>query len=115
MALAGLLMVVCAPGLAVALLGFLLIGFGVCASYPLTSSAAARLGDRPSSQNVAALTLATQVALIATPAILGFVAQHLGIRAVFMTVGPFVAAALWFARYLEPRQTHKLAQGREYS
>ena len=60
-ALAGCLLVTLAPNLYVALAGFMLVGIGVCASYPLTTSAAARLGDRPSSQNVASLTMAVQV------------------------------------------------------
>ena len=53
------LLVVLAPNLYVALAGFLCVGVGVCISYPLTTSAAARLGDRPSSQNVASLTFAS--------------------------------------------------------
>lgn len=68
--------VVLAPNLWVALCAFLLVGVGVCTSYPLTASAAARLADRPSSENVASLSFATQALLLGAPALLGWVATH---------------------------------------
>ena len=102
-ALGGCVAVVLAPSLWVALAGFLLIGVGVCTSYPLTTSAAARLGDRPSSQNVASLTFATQVILLGAPAMLGWVAGNWGIRNTFTVLLPMIALSIWLARYLQPR------------
>lgn len=102
-ALAGCLLVTFAPSLYLALAGFLLVGVGVCVSYPLTTSAAARLGDRPSSQNVASLTLAVQLIMLASPAALGWVASTLGIRATFGVILPAIVLSQWLARFLQPR------------
>ncbi|MEO8758709.1 MAG: MFS transporter [Devosia sp.] len=99
----GCLLVTLAPNLYVALAGFLCVGIGVCASYPLTTSAAARLGDRPSSQNVASLTLAVQLIMLASPAALGWVATNLGIRLTFGVILPAILLSQWLARYLAPK------------
>jgi MFS family permease len=104
-ALVGLLLVIFAPALEIALAGFLLIGLGVCVSFPLTTSAAARLGDRPSSQNVASLTLGTQIVLLGAPAVLGFVAQRYGVRITFASTLPFIIASVWLARFVAPQPT----------
>lgn len=96
--------VVLAPNLWVALVAFLFVGVGVCTSYPLTASAAARLGDRPSTQNVASLTLATQAILLGAPAALGWVATNWGIRNTFTVLLPAVLISIWLARYLAPKQ-----------
>ena len=103
-AFVGCATVVMAPNLYVALAGFLLIGIGVCVSYPLTTSAAARLGDRPSSQNVASLTLAVQVIMLVSPAALGWIATHVGIRATYGVILPAIITSQWLARYLAPKQ-----------
>jgi MFS family permease len=102
-ALIGLVLVVLSPNLVVALIGFAMVGFGICVSFPLTTSAAARLGDRPASENVAALTLVTQITILGAPALLGYVATAYGIRLTFAILLPFVLVALYLARYLAPR------------
>lgn len=102
-ALIGCLLVTLAPSLYVALAGFMLIGVGVCCSYPLTTSAAARLGDRPSSQNVASLTLAVQVIMLVSPAALGWIATNVGIRATFGVILPAILLSQWLAQNLKPR------------
>lgn len=104
LALIGTVMVVLAPNLWVALAGFLLIGVGVCTAYPMTTSAAAQLGDRPATLNVASLTLATSVILLAAPAALGWVAEHWGITSVFTVLVPTIALSVWLARFLVPRK-----------
>ena len=102
--LLGVLAVALSPNVYVALAGFALIGIGVCASFPLSTSAAARLGDRPSSENVAALTMTVQITLLGAPALLGWVADTFGIRAIYVVVIPVVLLAVYLARYLAPRQ-----------
>ncbi len=104
LALAGTVTVVGAPNLWVALAGFLLIGVGVCTAYPLTTSAAAQIGDRPATLNVASLTLATQVTLLGAPALLGWVATHWGITSVFTVLLPSIVLSIWLARTLAPPQ-----------
>lgn len=103
LALVGTIMVVLAPSLWVALAGFVLIGVGVCTSYPMTTSAAAQLGDRPATLNVASLTLATQAILLGAPAGLGWVAGNWGITSVFAVLIPTIALSVWLARFLVPR------------
>jgi MFS family permease len=109
LALVGCMGVVLAPNLWVALCCFLLVGVGVCTSYPLTASAAARLGDRPSSENVASLSFATQTILLGAPALLGWIATNWGIRNVFAVLLPAVLVSLWLARYLAPRRGGEIA------
>lgn len=102
--LAGVAAVAVSPSVPVALLGFAVIGIGVCVSFPLSMSAAARLGDRPASENVAALTMTTQITLLGVPALLGWVADGFGIRAIYLVVIPAVLLAVYLARYLAPRE-----------
>lgn len=102
-AFAGLALVVVAPGLGFALAGFLMIGLGVCVSFPLATSAAARLGDRPSSENVAAFTLVTQSTLLGTPALLGYIAATWGIRVTFAVILPMVILSFLVAPVLGRR------------
>jgi len=102
-ALVGLLLVIFSPNLVVALIGFALIGAGVCVSFPLSTSAAARLGDRPASQNVAALTMSQQILLLGTPALLGWIATVVSIRATYAIMVPPLLLAIYLARYLQPR------------
>ena len=103
--LAGVVAVALSPNVLVALIGFAVIGIGVCVSFPLSMSAAARLGDRPASENVAALTMTTQITLLGVPALLGWVADAFGIRASYVVVIPVVLLAVYLARYLAPRET----------
>lgn len=102
-ALGGLLLIVFSPNLPLALLGFALLGAGVCASFPLSTSAAARLTDRPSSENVAALTMSQQVLLLGAPALLGWVADGYGIRTAFAIMIPPLILAFHLAHYLAPK------------
>lgn len=103
-ALVGLLLVVFSPNLIVALIGFTLIGFGVCVSFPLSTSAAARLGDRPASENVAALTMSQQMLLLFAPALMGWIATVASIRVTFAVLLPPLLLAFYLARYLAPRK-----------
>jgi MFS family permease len=102
-ALAGAVIVVFAPNLPVALVGFALLGLGICTTFPASTSAAAQLGDRPSSENVAALTLSVQLVMLGAPALMGFVADAFGIRATFGLVLPALVLAFFLARALEPK------------
>jgi MFS family permease len=102
-ALIGLGVVVAAPNLPVALAGFALMGFGVCTAFPASTSAAAQLGDRPSSENVAALTLSVQMVMLGAPALMGLVADAWGIRMTFALIAPMVVLSVLLARALEPR------------
>ena len=76
----GALIVSFAPHPGVALCGFALMGVGSSAIFPLAMSAAAQRTDRPAAANVAALAQISFVAFLVGPPLLGFVAEHFGIR-----------------------------------
>ena len=86
----GTLMVTFAPASAVALLGFALIGVGTSVMFPLAMSAAAQRTDRPAATNVAALAQISFVSFLLGPPLLGFVAEHWGIRWTFGVGLPLV-------------------------
>jgi len=90
----GNLLVVFAPNVLLALLGFALMGVGTSVVFPLAMSAAAQRTDRPAAINVAALAQTAFVAFMLAPPLLGFVAEHLGIRWTFGVCLPLVALSL---------------------
>lgn len=79
----GVLLVFFAPTAGVALIGFGCIGAGTSVMFPLAMSAAAQRDDRPAAINVAALAQFSFVAFLLGPPLLGFVAEHLGLRWTF--------------------------------
>ena len=102
--LAGLILVVAGTIPIIALIGFALIGFGVSTSYPQAISAVAQLpGDRPSSENVAALTTVTTLMNFVVPPVFGFVATGYSLQTSFMLVLPLPVLAFFMARYLRPK------------
>lgn len=100
---AGTLAVWLAPHPAVALAGFVLIGVGASAVFPLAMSAAAQAVDRPAAVNVAALAQTSFVAFLLGPPLLGFVATGEGIRMAFAVTLPLVLLGWICARALVPR------------
>ena len=76
----GTLLVFFAPAGWVALIGFGLMGMGTSVIFPLAMSAAAQRTDRPAATNVAALAQISFVAFLLGPPLLGFVAEHWGLR-----------------------------------
>lgn len=103
-ALIGLAPVAWAGSLPLAILGFVLIGFGMSCAFPLSISAAARIGDRPSADNVAAFSMIQRTLAMGVPAFVGFIAAGWGIAAAFAAMLPLPLIAIVFARYLEPRR-----------
>jgi len=107
----GALMVGMAPFPEVALAGFALMGVGCSAVYPLAVSAAAQRTDRPAAVNVAALGQVSFVVFFLAPPLLGFVAEHLGIRNSYLVCLPLLLAGLWASSFaLEPRRRPAEAQ-----
>ena len=99
---AGALLVLCAPSGAAAFAGFALMGVGTSVMFPLAMSAAAQRTDRPAALNVAALAQISFVAFLLGPPLLGFVAQHLGIRWSFGFGLPLVVLSFVMASALAP-------------
>tara|TARA_R110002124_G_scaffold9547_11_gene48964 strand:- start:15362 stop:16570 length:1209 start_codon:yes stop_codon:yes gene_type:complete len=100
----GALMVSLAPEPWVALIGFALLGIGCSAVYPIAVSAAAQRSDRPSAVNVAALGQVTFVVFFLAPPLLGFVAEHTGIRNSYLVVLPVILMGLIACRALGNRK-----------
>ena len=68
-------------------------------------SAAARLGDRPASQNVAATTLIFQLVNLGAPVLIGTMAQGFGIRMAFAMLLPLLVLTWAMAGKLAPKST----------
>ena len=90
----GNLLVFFAPNATLALLGFALMGIGSSVIFPLAMSAAAQRTDRAAAINVAALAQTAFVAFMLAPPLLGFVAEHFGIRWSFGVGLPLVLLSL---------------------
>ncbi len=105
----GLALTVTVSSVPLVLAGFALIGLGISTVQPQAMSAVARLGDRPSSENVAAFSMLQTLISFAAPPLFGFVASRYGVRASFAMLLPLPLIALAFARFLEPRQTQEPA------
>jgi MFS family permease len=99
----GTLLVTLAPAWPVALLGFALMGVGTSVMFPLAMSAAAQRTDRPAATNVAALAQISFVSFLLGPPLLGFVAEHLGIRWTFGLGLPLVVLSLVVSPILRAR------------
>lgn len=102
---AGLCAVWLAPHPHVALLGFAFMGAGCSAVYPLAVSAAAQRTDRPAHVNVAALGQMAFVIFFLAPPLLGFVAEHAGIRTAYLVCIPVILAALMGIGSLSTRRS----------
>lgn len=85
------------------LLGFALIGIGTSVFFPLAMSAAAQRTDRPASINVAALAQISFTAFMVGPPLLGYVAEHFGLRWTYGIALPLVALTLLTASALGPK------------
>ena len=86
---------------ALSLLAFALMGAGTSVIFPLAMSAAAQRHDRPAAINVAALSQLAFVAFLLAPPLLGWVAEHWGIRWAFGVCLPLVGVSLWATRSLK--------------
>jgi MFS family permease len=70
------------------------MGVGTSVMFPLAMSAAAQRTDRPAATNVAALAQISFVGFLLGPPLLGFVAEHWGIRWTFGLGLPLVVLSL---------------------
>lgn len=86
-----------------ALIGFGLMGMGTSVIFPLAMSAAAQRTDRPAATNVASLAQISFVAFLLGPPLLGFVAEHWGIRWSFGIGLPLVVLSFLAAGALGTR------------
>ncbi len=95
--LAGTLLIFFATADWMALVGFGLAGVGTSAIFPLAMSAAAQRTDRPAATNVASLAQTSFTAFLLGPPLLGYIAEHFGIRWSFGIGIPLIILSLIFA------------------
>jgi len=100
----GVIMVIFAPHPLVALIGFALMGAGTSVVFPLAMSAAAQRTDRPAATNVAALAQLSFFTFLIAPPVLGFIAEHFGIRVSFGVGLPLIVLS-WFTLHSLEKKT----------
>lgn len=98
----GVVLVTFSPAAWVALVGFALMGAGTSALFPLAISAAAQRTDRPAAVNVAAVAQMSFITFMIAPPLLGFVAEHFGIRISFGIGIPLVILSWFTVHVLRP-------------
>lgn len=103
LSLAGIVVVWLAPGVAIAFAGFALIGIGVSVAFPLAVTAAAGIGDRPASANVAILSFIALTGFLVGPPMIGLVAEHSDMRQGLATLLPALVASLLLAGMLRSK------------
>ncbi|MCJ8323187.1 MAG: MFS transporter [Rhizobiales bacterium] len=91
----GAIIVTFAPNAYLALAGFALIGVGTSSIFPLAMSAAAQRPDRDAATNVASLAQLSFFIFLLAPPILGYIAEHWGIRVSFGVSLPLILVS-WF-------------------
>ncbi|WP_108396871.1 MFS transporter [Devosia submarina] len=104
----GALIVFFTPVWWLAYVGLALIGVGTSALFPLAMSAAAQRTDRPAAINVAALAQISFVSFLLGPPLLGYIAEHFGIRWAFGVGIPLVLLGLLMADALGNRRQGKM-------
>jgi len=102
--LAGLIVIVMAPVTGMVLAGFALIGVGVSTVLPQAFSAAARWGDRPAAESMAAFATLSTVMGFLGPPVFGALAEWFGLRVAFALFIPLPLISIAFAGYLGPRE-----------
>jgi fucose permease len=103
MAVAGVVVLLAAGNIYVATIGFAALGIGVSVGFPLAVTAAASLGDRAPSTNVAALALIAYIGSLIGPPLVGFVAQGAGLRWGLAAILPLMVLSALFAGSLRRR------------
>jgi MFS family permease len=103
LAVFGAVLLYVAPNITLALIGFGTIGFGVSVGFPLAVTAAAGIGDRAASANVAVLSFVALTGFLIGPPMIGFVAEHSSIRIGIACVIPFLLLSLALAVRLKPK------------
>lgn len=94
---------------AIALCGFTMMGLGTSGIFPLAMSAAAQRTDRPATTNVAALAQLSFITFLLAPPVLGFVAEHFGIRYSFGIGIPLVILSWFTIHTIAPAPSAKAA------
>ena len=102
-AFVGAVAVVLAPGLAVGILGFALLGIGVAVVVPLVFAAAGRVGAHPA-RSIAGVAVVAYASGLVAPGVIGGIASAASLTTSFCVVAALVAVIALAAGVLRPRQ-----------
>jgi MFS family permease len=105
LAVLGAVLLFASPSVEMALLGFGIIGVGVSVGFPLAVTAAAGIGDRAASANVAVLSFVALTGFLIGPPLIGLVAEHSDIRYGVACVIPMLVVSLLLTGRLRGRPT----------
>ncbi len=111
LAVTGAVMLYLAPSIPLALVGFGVIGIGVSVGFPLAVTAAAAVGDRPASANLAVLSFVALTGFLIGPPLIGFAAELGGIRLGVACLVPVLLVSLALTGRLAPRPKTSPAPG----
>lgn len=104
LAVAGAVLLYFSPSVQIALLGFGIIGVGVSVGFPLAVTAAAGIGDRAASANVAVLSFVALTGFLIGPPLIGLVAEHSNIRLGVACVIPVLIVSVLLTGRLTPNK-----------
>jgi predicted MFS family arabinose efflux permease len=98
----GMLLAILLPSPITTLLGYVVLGLGIAASFPLTLSAAARIPGVAAPTAIASTTAAGYVGFVVGPPLIGLVAELSGLRIGLGVVVVVLVAATLLAGRLRP-------------
>ena len=97
---AGLLLLIAAPNVELALIGTALTGLGSSAVYPLAIAALARTRDRPSAESMAGFSILQNLAFLLAPALFGLAADAMPLHLAMALFLPLPVLGYHYARVL---------------
>ncbi|ALV91651.1 MULTISPECIES: MFS transporter [Pantoea] len=97
-AAAGMTLAVILPWPQVALLAFLLVGFGLANTVPMLFNAAGNQHDMPSNRAISAMTTLGYAGILSGPALIGFISQWLSLSGAFLFIALLLLAVAASAR-----------------
>ncbi|WP_312240219.1 MFS transporter [Pantoea sp.] len=94
----GVALLVLSPWPALALLAFLLLGFGLANTVPMLFNAAGNQGDMPANLAISAMTTLGYAGILSGPALIGFLSQSIGLNSTFLLIALLLLAVAASAR-----------------
>lgn len=96
----GLLLAIFVPSTAVALAGFVLVGFGASNSVPIMFSAAGNQQTMPVNLAISSMTMIGYAGILAGPALIGFISQWYSLTTAFSAIAVLLLAVAASARLI---------------
>jgi MFS family permease len=103
-AIAGFIVILTAPVVAVAMAGFILIGVGAANVVPVLFRRAGSQTVMPPVLAIAAITTTGYAGILLGPAVIGFVADHVGLTLAFWMIPVMLLSVLLCAGVVAPRR-----------